>query len=56
MSEGQTSWWWCLKHDRVEGDDGCSFTDRLGPYPTPEAAANWKEQFAERNARWDAEE
>ena len=42
------SYWWCLKHSRVEDDDGCALTDRMGPYATPEEAS---QAFARARAR-----
>ena len=36
--DGDKHWWFCLKHNTVEDDDGvCPGKDRLGPYPTREA-------------------
>ena len=33
--DGDKHWWFCLKHNTVEDDDGvCPGKDRLGPYPT----------------------
>lgn len=49
-------WYWCLKHGRVEPPDGCRAADRLGPYPTREAAANWRETYEARNQQLDAED
>ena len=33
------TYWWCLDHASVEGDDGCRAEVRLGPYPSEAAAA-----------------
>jgi hypothetical protein len=49
-------WYWCLRHKRVEPFDGCRSTTRLGPYATPEEAADYAEKVDERNRRWDAED
>lgn len=50
-------WYWCVRHDRVEhGADACRGDDRMGPYPTEEAARNWRETVEARNDRWDAED
>jgi hypothetical protein len=46
-------WYWCLRHGRVEEREGCRADDRLGPYPTPQAARNWRERVESRNERWD---
>ena len=35
----QDEYFWCLKHHAVEGADECKAADHLGPYPTPQAAA-----------------
>lgn len=45
-------WYYCFKHQKVERHDECDEMDRMGPYPTPEAAANWREIVAERNREW----
>ncbi|MGO9082234.1 MAG: hypothetical protein ACLQDY_24935 [Streptosporangiaceae bacterium] len=52
----QQHWWFCLKHMAVEGDDGCAGKDRLGPFPTREAAARALETVHERNEQWDAQD
>jgi hypothetical protein len=52
MSDDQ-SWWFCLKHQAVEHGAGCPNKDRLGPYPTREAAEHALETVKERNAEWD---
>ncbi|MCU4186881.1 hypothetical protein K6U06_21120 [Acidiferrimicrobium sp. IK] len=49
-------WYWCLRHERVEPEDGCANAERLGPYPTREAAANWKATTEARNKEWDRED
>lgn len=54
--EGE-DWYWCLHHRRVEhGAERCPADDRLGPYPSEDAARNWRQQFEERNDRWDTED
>lgn len=45
--------WFCLTHHEVEGVHGCRNQDRLGPYPSAEAAANALDRVAERNEEWD---
>jgi hypothetical protein len=47
------NYWWCLKHNRVEPDEGCMAKDRLGPYPTQAEAARALEKVEERNEAWD---
>jgi hypothetical protein len=50
-------WWFCLKHNTVESDDNvCPGKDRLGPYPTREAAAHALETVRRRNEEWDAQD
>ena len=36
--DGEQRWWYCLKHNTVESEPTCPGRDRLGPYPTQEAA------------------
>lgn len=51
------AFWWCIDHNRVEGDDSrCPPDRRLGPYDSEHAARNWKEQYAARNAAQDEED
>ena len=50
-------WWYSLKYHTVEDDDGHTpGKDRLGPYPTREAAARALETVQERNKEWDAQD
>ena len=53
MSDEQ-HWWYCLRHNRVEPDDGCPGKNRLGPYPTREAAEHALDTVHERNEEWEA--
>ncbi|MGA8211759.1 MAG: hypothetical protein WB441_04645 [Nocardioidaceae bacterium] len=53
MGDDEGQFWFCLKHHRVEGDEGCRSADRLGPYATEQEAANALEKVAERNEAWD---
>jgi hypothetical protein len=49
-----TQYFWCLEHQRVEsGDEVCRAEQRMGPYPSPEAARNWKQTSEARNDAWD---
>ena len=52
----QQSWWFCVKHKTVEPEDGCPAKDRLGPYPTREAAAHALETAKKRNEEWDKQD
>ncbi|HEY1621186.1 MAG TPA: hypothetical protein VGG25_26415 [Streptosporangiaceae bacterium] len=54
--DGNQHWYFCLKHNTVEGDDGCPGKDRLGPYDSREAAANALQKVKERNREWDAQD
>ena len=49
----QPEYWYCLKHNRVEGRDGCPNKDRLGPYATEEEASRALEIAAEKTKAWD---
>lgn len=46
-------YYYCLKHNAVEGADGCRAKDRLGPYATPGEASDALERVEERNVEWD---
>ncbi|MEU8040640.1 hypothetical protein [Streptosporangium sp. NPDC049078] len=45
-------WWFCLRHMAVEPDEGCPNKDRMGPYPTREAAGAALKTAADRNDEW----
>lgn len=51
-----TQWFYCLKHGTVEREGECKATDRLGPFPSPEAAAGALETIREREQRKSAED
>ena len=56
-SEQGKRWWYSLKYGTVEDDDGPTpGKDRLGPFPTREAAARALETVQERNKEWDAKD
>lgn len=56
-SMSETTWSWCLRHDRPErSDEHCRADDRLGPYPTEEAARRWKDRVESRNDTWEDED
>ncbi len=48
-----SDFWYCLKHHRVEGSEGCRSADRLGPYASEGEASRALEKVAERNDAWD---
>jgi hypothetical protein len=53
----EQTWFWCLEHDvAVTADHPCPPDRKLGPYPSREAAENWKQSFEARNEKWDAED
>lgn len=55
MAEDQ--WYWCLVHQRPEQEGSQDKAeDVLGPYPTLEAAQNWKQTVEARNEAWKAED
>jgi hypothetical protein len=55
MAAGE--WYWCLDHKATEpADSDCPPGQRLGPYPSKEAAEHWKEKVEQRNAAWDADD
>ncbi|WP_040480507.1 hypothetical protein [Longispora albida] len=51
-------YYWCLRHHRVETDDGdlCPGAYRLGPYATAEEAATALERHQQREAQLEAED
>ena len=50
------SWYYCLEHQHVEPEDGCANAERMGPYPSKEAAEHALQLAAERNAEFDDED
>jgi hypothetical protein len=54
-SEQGKRWWYSLKTNTVEDDDGpTAGKDRLGPFATREEAARALETVQRRNEEWDA--
>lgn len=49
----ENEWYYCLKHNEVEGYDGCRSADRLGPYPDRETASRALEIARERTEAED---
>jgi hypothetical protein len=48
-------WYWCQRHGRVEpASHSCPADQRIGPFPTREAATNWQDTIQARNEAWDA--
>jgi hypothetical protein len=50
------SWYYCLEHQRVEPEEGCPNSERMGPYASESEAQHALEHAAERNAAFDAED
>jgi hypothetical protein len=55
-SSNDAGWWWCLKHNTVEGPDGCAAKHRIGPFETREEAARALDIIREREERKRAED
>ncbi|MBD0688758.1 hypothetical protein [Streptomyces sp. CBMA123] len=45
-------WFYCIKHGKVEEGPECPAKDRLGPYASPEEAAQALRIADERNREW----
>ena len=46
-------YFYCTKHQAVEGTEGCRAKHRLGPYKTREEAEHALQSAAERTKAWD---
>lgn len=56
MSDDE-QFFWCRLHERVEpAGSACGERHLLGPYPSEEAARNWREQRDAREERWQAQD
>lgn len=54
MSEREDLWYYNLKTHQVQhADDAGRAEDRLGPYPSREAAQAALDQVQQRNEAWD---
>ena len=51
-----SEFWYCLNHHRVEPEDGCANSQRLGPYPSQDEASRALEKVQERNEAWERED
>lgn len=49
-------WYYCTRHERVEPANGCPAAFRMGPYPSPEAAAAYADTAEARNDAWQEED
>lgn len=57
MTDSENSFFWCVKHSRVEtGDDMCRAENRLGPYATESEAQQAMQRVDERNKEREAED
>jgi hypothetical protein len=50
------AYYYCLKHQTVEGDQGCKAADRMGPYETQADAARALETAHEKSKAWDEDQ
>lgn len=51
--DDEDKFWYCVKHHRVEGAEGCRAIHRLGPFDTYGEAAHALEIAEQRNEEWD---
>jgi hypothetical protein len=56
LGDAHGDWYYCFKHEKVETRDECAQSDRMGPYPTRDAAEHWRDRVAARNQAWDDED
>lgn len=49
-------YYFCMTHREVERGQGCRGADRMGPYPTADAAAHWQQTVEERNEIWEEQD
>lgn len=49
-------YWYCMEHRRVEKYEDTDSTNRIGPFPSEEAAAHALETIHEREKAYDAED
>ena len=53
----ETSWYWCLTHERAEqADQRDDPENALGPYPSEQDAADWRRLNEERALKWKVED
>ena len=51
-----SEFFYCLTHNSVEEGPGCRGADRMGPYPTADAAEHWRSTHDAREEAWQAGE
>jgi hypothetical protein len=56
MADEEGTYWYCMKHHRVEGYHGCPNSDRIGPFATEVEAEHALETIAARERKYEAEE
>lgn len=56
MSKLDGSFWYCVRHRRVEPYQGCKNADRIGPFQTETEAAHALETIAEREELYETED
>jgi hypothetical protein len=49
-------YWFCMEHRRVEKYDETDSKNRIGPFPTADAAAHALETIAEREKAYEKED
>ena len=50
-------WYWCQEHERAEPrGEACARDRRLGPYPSKQAAENWRELHEQREEHWQEQD
>jgi hypothetical protein len=54
MADGP--WFWCMRHNTVEPEDGCPARYRLGPYDSRQEAEQALQSVKEREERLSAED
>jgi hypothetical protein len=58
MADGELegTFWFCLKHHRVETFESADSKDRLGPFADADAASHALQTIADRENRYQAED
>jgi len=56
LGDAHGQWYYCFKHQKVETIEDCQLMDRMGPYPTKEAAEHWRDRAEARNESWEAQD
>jgi len=54
--ELEGTFWFCLKHRRVETFESADSKDRLGPFPDADTASHALQTIADREKRYQAED